>query len=115
MGIVTGYEKKAIAGAKKLGTPVIAVVDTNNDPAGIDCGIPGNDDATRAIKVYTQCIADAIVEGRGSNPNLKPDEYVPEPEVKAEAPRKPRAPRKPDGKSERPTRSRRAAPEKTEG
>ncbi|TXH04148.1 MAG: 30S ribosomal protein S2 [Nevskiaceae bacterium] len=107
--IDTGYEKNAIAEAKKLGIPVIAVVDTNNDPAGIDCVIPGNDDATRAIKVYAQCLADAIVEGRGSNPNLKPDEYVPEPEVKAE-PRKPR-PRKPggdrDGRGDRPSRGRR--------
>ena len=108
--IDTGYEKNAIAEAKKLGIPVIAVVDTNNDPALVDCVIPGNDDATRAIKVYAQCLADAIVEGRGSNPNLKPDEYVPEPEVKAEAPRKPR-PRKPGekegGKGDRPSRGRR--------
>ena len=107
--IDTGYEKNAIAEAKKLGIPVIAIVDTNNDPAGIDRVIPGNDDATRAIKVYTQCLADAIVEGRGSNPNLKPDEYVPEPEMKAEQPRKPR-PRKPgdkDNRGDRPSRGRR--------
>jgi small subunit ribosomal protein S2 len=106
--IDTGYEKNAIAEARKLGIPVIAVVDTNNDPSAIDCVIPGNDDATRAIKVYTQCLADAIVEARGANPNLKPDEYVPEPEVKQEI-RKPR-PRKPgdkDGKNDRPSRGRR--------
>jgi small subunit ribosomal protein S2 len=107
--IDTGYEKNAIAEAKKLGIPVIAVVDTNNDPQPVDWVIPGNDDATRAIKVYTACLAEAILEGRGSNPNLKPDEYVPEPEVKMEAPRKPR-PRKPgekDGKGDRPSRGRR--------
>ena len=51
--IDTGYEKNAVAEAKKLGIPVIAVVDSNNDPSGIECVIPGNDDATRAIKVYT--------------------------------------------------------------
>ncbi|MGH8506942.1 MAG: 30S ribosomal protein S2, partial [Stenotrophobium sp.] len=104
--IDTGYEKNAIAEAKKLGIPVIAVVDSNNDPSQVDCVIPGNDDATRAIKVYTQCLADAIVEGRGSNPNLRPDEYVPEPEPRPEPPRKPRAPRK-DGKGdrERPSRA----------
>jgi len=65
--IDTGYEKIAVSEAKKLGIPVIAVVDSNNDPEGIDCVIPGNDDATRAIKVYAQCVADAILEGRGIN------------------------------------------------
>lgn len=65
--IDTGYEKIAVSEAKKLGIPVIAVVDSNNDPEGIDCVIPGNDDATRAIKVYAQCIADAILDGRGIN------------------------------------------------
>ena len=64
--IDTGYEKNAVAEAKKLGIPVIAVVDSNNDPSGIECVIPGNDDATRAIKVYTTAIAEAIIEGRGT-------------------------------------------------
>lgn len=93
--IDTGYEKNAIAEAKKLGIPVIAVVDSNNDPAGIDCVIPGNDDATRAIKVYAQCIADAIIEGRASNTTGRPEEFV---EVADAAPRnkpRPAAPRKP--------------------
>ncbi|MGH8447095.1 MAG: 30S ribosomal protein S2, partial [Solimonas sp.] len=66
--IDTGYEKNAVLEAKKLGIPVIAVVDSNNDPSLIDCVIPGNDDATRAIKVYAQCVADAIIEARGANP-----------------------------------------------
>ena len=64
--IDTGFEKIAVAEAKKLGIPVIAVVDSNNSPEGIDCVIPGNDDATRAIKVYTQAIAEAIIEGKGT-------------------------------------------------
>lgn len=64
--IDTGFEKIAVAEAKKLGIPVIAVVDSNNSPEGIDCVIPGNDDATRAIKVYTQTIAEAIIEGKGT-------------------------------------------------
>lgn len=64
--IDTGYEKNAVAEAKKLGIPVIAVVDSNNDPSGIECVIPGNDDATRAIKVYTTAIAEAIIEGKGT-------------------------------------------------
>ena len=65
--IDVGYEKIAVAEAKKLGIPVVAVVDTNCDPDGIDCIIPGNDDATRAIKVYTSAIADAVIEARGAN------------------------------------------------
>jgi len=64
--IDTGFEKIAVAEAKKLGIPVIAVVDSNNTPEGIDCVIPGNDDATRAIKVYAHAISEAIIEGRGT-------------------------------------------------
>ena len=64
--IDTGYEKNAVAEAKKLGIPVIAVVDSNNDPSGIECVIPGNDDATRAIKVYATAIAEAITEGKST-------------------------------------------------
>ncbi len=64
--IDVGYESIAIKEARKLGIPVIAVVDTNNSPEGVDTIIPGNDDATRAISVYTQVIADAILDGRGS-------------------------------------------------
>ena len=63
--------------SKKLGIPVVAVVDTNNSPEGIDCVIPGNDDATRAIKAYAQSIADAIIEAKGAN-TVAPrgDEFV---------------------------------------
>ena len=57
----------AIAEAKKLGIPVIGVVDTNHSPAGVDYIIPGNDDSNRAIKLYARGIADAVLEGRNSS------------------------------------------------
>jgi len=59
-----GHEKIAIAEAKKLGIPVIGVVDTNNSPDNVDYIIPGNDDAIRAIRLYTQGVAEAVVAGR---------------------------------------------------
>jgi small subunit ribosomal protein S2 len=66
--IDVGYEKIAINEANKLGIPVVAVVDTNNPPDGIDYVIPGNDDAIRAIKLYVEAAADAIEEGKASIP-----------------------------------------------
>ncbi len=57
-------EKIAIAEAKKLGIPVVAIVDTNCDPDEVDYVIPGNDDAIRAVKLVSSTIADAIMEGR---------------------------------------------------
>ena len=57
-------ERNAIYEAKKLGIPIVSVVDTNCDPDEIDFPIPGNDDAIRAVKLITSKIADAIVEGR---------------------------------------------------
>jgi small subunit ribosomal protein S2 len=62
--IDTGYQKGAVVEAKKLGIPVIGVVDTNNSPEGIDYVIPGNDDSSRAIRLYARGIADAVLEGR---------------------------------------------------
>jgi small subunit ribosomal protein S2 len=59
-----GYQKGTIVEAKKLGIPVIGVVDTNNSPEGIDYVIPGNDDSARAIRLYARGVADAILEGR---------------------------------------------------
>jgi len=59
-----GYEKIAVNEARKLGIPVIAVVDTNNSPEGVDYVIPGNDDAIRAIQLYTVAASDAILEGK---------------------------------------------------
>ena len=58
------HEKIAIQEANKLGIPVIGVVDTNSSPEGVDYIIPGNDDALRAIELYTSAFADAILEGR---------------------------------------------------
>ena len=57
-------EKIAVAEAKKLGIPIVAIVDTNCDPDEIDYVIPGNDDAIRAIKLISQTMANAVIEGR---------------------------------------------------
>jgi small subunit ribosomal protein S2 len=62
--IDVGYQKGAVAEANKLGVPVIGVVDTNHTPEGIDYVIPGNDDSSRAIRLYARGIADAVLEGR---------------------------------------------------
>ncbi len=59
-----GHEKIAIAEARKLGIPVVGIVDTNTNPDGVDYVIPGNDDAIRAIQLYTRGVADAIVDSR---------------------------------------------------
>jgi small subunit ribosomal protein S2 len=61
-----GYEDIAINEARKLRIPVIGIVDSNNNPDGIDYMIPGNDDAIRSIRLYAKGIADAIIEGRRS-------------------------------------------------
>ena len=65
--IDVGYQKNAIAEAKKLGIPVIGVVDTNHTPDGVDYVIPGNDDSSRAIRLYARGIADAYLEGRNDS------------------------------------------------
>jgi small subunit ribosomal protein S2 len=62
--IDVGYQKGAVAEANKLGVPVIGVVDTNHNPEGIDYVIPGNDDSSRAIRLYARGVADAVLEGR---------------------------------------------------
>jgi len=62
--IDVGYHKGAVAEAKKLNIPMVAVVDTNHSPDGIAYIIPGNDDSSRAIRLYARGIADAILEGR---------------------------------------------------
>ena len=62
--IDVGYHKGAVAEAKKLKIPIVAVVDTNHSPDGIAYVIPGNDDSSRAIRLYARGIADAILEGR---------------------------------------------------
>ena len=62
--IDVGHEKIAVREAVKLGIPVVGVVDTNNDPDGVDYVIPGNDDSIRAIELYVRGAADAILDGR---------------------------------------------------
>ena len=64
--IDVGYHKIAITEANKLGIPVVAVVDTNHSPEGIDYVVPGNDDSGRAIRLYAAGIADAILEGKAA-------------------------------------------------
>jgi small subunit ribosomal protein S2 len=76
--IDVGHEKIAIHEAAKLGIPVVAIVDTNCSPDGIDYVIPGNDDAMRAIRLYTAGVADAVLEGKESVPAVAvgEDEFV---------------------------------------
>lgn len=77
------HERIAVQEANKLGIPVIAIVDTNSDPAGVDHVIPGNDDAIRAIKLYVTAMADACAEGAASASSVpNKDEFV---EVEGEA------------------------------
>jgi len=64
--IDVGYHKIAVAEAKKLGIPIVAVVDTNHSPEGIAWIIPGNDDSSRAIRLYARGVADAVLEGKSS-------------------------------------------------
>jgi small subunit ribosomal protein S2 len=63
-----GHEDIAVKEAKKLGIPVVAVVDTNYDPSLVDYAIPGNDDAIRAVQLYTRAIADSVLEGKAAAP-----------------------------------------------
>ena len=76
--IDVGHEEIAVSEARKLGIPVVAVVDTNCSPDGIDYPIPGNDDAMRAIQLYAEGIADAVLEGKSSIPEVPTgdDEFV---------------------------------------
>ena len=64
--IDVGYHKIAVSEAKKLGIPLIGVVDSNHNPEGIDYVIPGNDDSSKAVALYARGIADAILEGRAN-------------------------------------------------
>ena len=67
--IDVGYHKIAVAEAKKLGIPVIGVVDTNHSPSEIDYVIPGNDDSAKAVALYARAVADAVLEGRANAVN----------------------------------------------
>ena len=76
--IDVGHEHIAVHEAHKLGIPVVAVVDTNCTPDGIDHVIPGNDDAMRAIQLYSSAAAEAVLEGKSSVPQMavSEDEFV---------------------------------------
>ncbi|MGR9072420.1 MAG: 30S ribosomal protein S2 [Gammaproteobacteria bacterium] len=82
-----GYEKNAVNEAKKLGIPVIGIVDTNNSPDNIDYIIPGNDDSIRAIKLYCQSASAAVLEAKASGLTQAPeDEFVEMDESSVETP-----------------------------
>jgi small subunit ribosomal protein S2 len=114
-----GHENIAIQEARKLGIPVVAVVDTNYDPSLIDYAIPGNDDAIRAVQLYTSAVADAVLEGKAAAPHVavSNDEFV---EMDAEGnpvakdhDRRKQAPRgKPPAKRGAPSGARRSGPAK---
>ncbi|HMM66388.1 MAG TPA: 30S ribosomal protein S2 [Dokdonella sp.] len=114
-----GHENIAILEAKKLGIPVVAVVDTNYDPSLVDYAIPGNDDAIRAVQLYTSAVADAVLEGKAAAPHVavNNDEFV---EMDAEGnpiakdnDRRKQAPRgKPPAKRGAPSAGRRSGPAK---
>ena len=93
--IDVGHERIALNEAKKLGIPVVAVVDTNCSPEGVDYVIPGNDDAMRAIGLYAAAMADAVLEGRAAVPRVVvgEDEFVELDESGAPRRREARAPR----------------------
>jgi small subunit ribosomal protein S2 len=76
--IDVGYQKIAVTEANKLRIPIIGVVDTNHSPDGIAYVIPGNDDSSRAIRLYARGVADAILEGRSQviQEIVQPDEFV---------------------------------------
>jgi small subunit ribosomal protein S2 len=103
-----GHENIALEEARKLGIPIVAIVDTNYDPKLVDYVIPGNDDAIRAIQLYARAVADAILEGKAAAPitaAVAKDEFVEtdadgNPIAKEEKRGKP-APRKP-GNDKRP-------------
>lgn len=73
-----GYEKNAISEAKKLGIPVVGIVDSNNSPEGIDYVIPGNDDSIKAVKLYCEAVSSAITEAKSAvlGMSAKADDFV---------------------------------------
>jgi small subunit ribosomal protein S2 len=75
-----GYEKNALSEAKKLGIPVVGIVDSNNSPERVDYIIPGNDDSIRAIKLYCESAAAAVLDAKAANLSLsaRSDEFVEE-------------------------------------
>jgi len=78
-----GYEKNAISEAKKLGIPVVGIVDYNNSPENVDYVIPGNDDSIRAVKLYCESAATSVLDAKSAVLGLsaKADDFVEETEV----------------------------------
>jgi small subunit ribosomal protein S2 len=70
------HEHIAITEARNLGIPVVAVVDTNSNPDGVDYVVPGNDDAIRAVQLYTNAVAEAVMQGRNQDAVVSNDEFV---------------------------------------
>jgi small subunit ribosomal protein S2 len=111
-----GHENIAVQEAKKLGIPVIAVVDTNYDPNLVDYAIPGNDDAIRAVQLYVRAAADAVLEGKAAAPQMAAradDEFVEldaegNPVAKEDRKGAPRPPRRDDKRPGAPRRDARA-------
>ena len=111
-----GHENIAVQEAKKLGIPVIAVVDTNYDPNLVDYAIPGNDDAIRAVQLYVRAAADAVLEGKAASPqaHVAADDFVEldaegNPVAKEDKKAAPRGPRPPRDDAKRAPRGPRAA------
>lgn len=84
--IDVGHEEIAIAEAKRLGIPVIGIVDTNNSPDGVSYVIPGNDDSIRSIQLYARAASECILEARASNPDITDNEFVEVDQVALEVP-----------------------------
>src|SRR5690606_15532972 len=101
-----GHEDIAVKEARKLGIPVVAVVDTNYDPALVDYAIPGNDDAIRAVQLYARAAADAVLEGKAAAPqaaSVREEDFNAEGEAgdkPRRAPAKKAAPKKEAAKAE---------------
>ncbi|MFN2309480.1 MAG: 30S ribosomal protein S2 [Gammaproteobacteria bacterium] len=115
--IDVGHEKIAISEARKLGIPVVGVVDTNNSAAGIDYVIPGNDDAIRAVQLYVCAAADAVLDGKATSASQPAgaDEFVEMDDVDGEAADKPARPKRGRGAADkRPTTVRARAERTTE-
>jgi small subunit ribosomal protein S2 len=95
------HEDIAVKEARKLGIPVIAIVDTNCSPENIDYVIPGNDDAIRSIRLYTQLAADAVLEGRASAPQVEVDDEFVELDEKGNPIKRKAAKAKPDASKDK--------------
>jgi small subunit ribosomal protein S2 len=110
--IDVGHERIAIHEAKKLGIPVVAIVDTNCSPEGIEYVIPGNDDAMRAIQLYAAGMAEAVIEGKASVPAVAvgEDEFVELDESGQPRKRTPRGRQRPQPTVRRKTPPRRRLP-----